>query len=233
MRTAHTTTNGTTIESGSVTIARPMRQLSTEYDVLAKSIIIGDSSVGKSSLLYRYTEQDWNPHYIATIGVDFKVMTFDRDGKVIKLQLWDTAGQDRFRSIVHTYYRGAHAVMLVFALNDRESFDHLCEWTQDVQRFATAGVPIVLIGNKADCPHGDVAVSDEEAEALAKHLGGVYMKTSARTGGGVDEAFTEVLERCLQQRLAILSKQGKQPDGTIKLTKPVIAPKKASGPCEC
>lgn len=210
-----------------------MRQMATEYDVLAKSIIIGDSSVGKSSLLYRYTEQDWNPHYIATIGVDFKVMTFDREGKVIKLQLWDTAGQDRFRSIVHTYYRGAHAVMLVFAINDRESFDHLHEWTQDVHRFATGGVPIVLIGNKADCPQGDVAVSDEEAEALAKHLGATYMKTSARTGAGVDTAFTEVLERCLEQRLALLKKQQNTPDTTFKLTQPVKRPKTSSGPCEC
>jgi len=184
-----------------------MRNLATEYDVLAKSIIIGDSSVGKSSLLYRYTEQDWNPHYIATIGVDFKVLTFERDSKIVKLQLWDTAGQDRFRTIVHTYYRGAHAVMLVFALNDRESFDHIHEWVQDVSRFATSGVPVLLIGNKADCPPANVAVSDEEAEALAKHLGGVFMKTSARTGQGVDAAFSVLLEQCLNHRMELLKKQ--------------------------
>jgi GTPase SAR1 family protein len=196
-------------------VARPMRNLSSEYDVLAKSIIIGDSSVGKSSLLYRYTEQDWNPHYIATIGVDFKVMTFEREGKVVKLQLWD--------------------IMLVFAVNDRASFDNLSEWVQDINRFATNGVPVVLIGNKADCPVSEVAVSDEEAQALAAHLGGVYMKTSARAGTGVDEAFTEVLERCLAHRMALLKKMQQPGDNgafNLNTRKPPI--KRADeGNCKC
>jgi len=182
--------------------------------VLSKVILIGDSGVGKSSLLYRYTDNDWNPHYIATIGVDFKVMTFERSGKIIKLQLWDTAGQDRFRTIVHTYYRGAHAVMLVFALDDRDSFANLQEWLGDVHRFGSQGVPVVLVGNKADCPIEQVAVSDEEAEALARSLGAQYVKTSARLNKGVDEAFTMTLEKCLEHRLSILEKQkGKPQDG--------------------
>lgn len=187
---------------------RPMREVSTEYDVLAKSIIIGNSSVGKTSLLYRYVEQDWNPHYIATIGVDFKVMTFERASKIVKLQLWDTAGQDRFRTITHTYYRGAHGVMMVFALDDRESFDGLSEWINDVQRFAAAGIPVVLVGNKADCSPSAVQVPDEEAEALAQSLGGVYMKASAKQNVGVDEAFTQMLERCVAHRMALLAKVG-------------------------
>jgi small GTP-binding protein len=225
----------TTAAQPKVRIARPMQSLSTEYDVLAKAIIIGDSSVGKSSLLYRYTEQDWNPHYIATIGVDFKVMTFERDSKVIKLQLWDTAGQDRFRTIVHTYYRGAHGVMLVFALDDRASFDNLQEWLGDVQKFASNGVPIVLVGNKADCPRDQVTVSDEEAEHLATQLGGTYVKTSARQNIGVDEAFTVTLERCLAHRLEILAKQ--RPDGPgpapvrLPKKKPADGSRKFSCPC--
>jgi len=188
-------------------IARPMNTVATDYDILAKAIIVGDSSVGKSSLLYRYTEQDWNPHYIATIGVDFKVMTFERDNKIVKLQLWDTAGQDRFRTIVHTYYRGAHAVLLVYAIDDRESFENLHEWMGDVQRFATAGVPVVLVANKCDCRPEEVQVSDEEAEALAQRMGAVYAKTSARMNKGVDEAFTTLLERCLAHRMTLIDKQ--------------------------
>jgi Ras-related protein Rab-8A len=188
-------------------LARPMNSVSTEYDVLAKAIIVGDSSVGKSSLLYRYTEQDWNPHYIATIGVDFKVMTFERQRQIVKLQLWDTAGQDRFRTIVHTYYRGAHAVLLVFAVDDRQSFENLHEWMGDVQRFATAGVPVVLVGNKCDCRPEDVQVPDDEAEALAERMGAVYAKTSARMNVGVDEAFTTLLERCLEHKLKLVDKQ--------------------------
>lgn len=217
-----------------VSIARPMPSLSPDYDVLAKAIIVGDSSVGKSSLLYRYSEQDWNPHYIATIGVDFKVMTFERESKIVKLQLWDTAGQDRFRTIVHTYYRGAHGVLMVFALDDRQSFDNLQEWIGDVQRFATNGVPIVLVGNKADCAPDRIAVSDEEAEALAERLGGVYKKTSARMNQGVDQAFTEVLERCLAHRFALIKKQAEtgEKQNTIRLNRPVQGPKK-NEKCAC
>jgi Ras-related protein Rab-8A len=188
-------------------LARPMHTVATDYDVLAKAIIVGDSSVGKSSLLYRYTEQDWNPHYIATIGVDFKVMTFERDNKIVKLQLWDTAGQDRFRTIVHTYYRGAHAVLLVYAVDDRQSFENLHEWMGDVQRFATAGVPVVLVANKCDCRPDEVAVPDEEAEALAQRMGAVYAKASARMNQGVDEAFTTLLEKCLAHRMTLMDKQ--------------------------
>jgi Ras-related protein Rab-8A len=219
--------------SARVDIARPMRALSTDYDVLAKAIVIGDSSVGKSSLLYRYTEQDWNPHYIATIGVDFKVMTFERQGKIIKLQLWDTAGQDRFRTIVHTYYRGAHAVMLVFAIDDRDSFENLQEWLGDVHRFGSQGVPVVLVGNKADCAPEQVAVSDEEAEALARSLGAQYLKTSARLNKGVDEAFTVTLEKCLEHRLAILAKQQNTPQNRHKviLDKPKKPTTQSTCPC--
>jgi Ras-related protein Rab-8A len=214
-------------------IARPMRATSTEYDVLAKAIVIGDSSVGKSSLLYRYTEQDWNPHYIATIGVDFKVMTFERNNRIIKMQLWDTAGQDRFRTIVHTYYRGAHAVMLIFALDDRASFENLSEWMADVQRFGSNGVPVVLIGNKADTPADQIVVADEEAEALASRLGGVYMKTSARLNQGVDEAFTAALEKCLEFRLSILDKQkDAAADKNRVRLQPMPQPKKAND-CPC
>jgi Ras-related protein Rab-8A len=214
-------------------IARPMRATSTEYDVLAKAIVIGDSSVGKSSLLYRYTEQDWNPHYIATIGVDFKVMTFERNNRIIKMQLWDTAGQDRFRTIVHTYYRGAHAVMLIFALDDRASFENLSEWMADVQRFGSNGVPVVLIGNKADTPADQIVVADEEAEALAARLGGVYMKTSARLNQGVDEAFTAALEKCLEFRLSILDKQkDAAADKNRVRLQPMPQPKKAND-CPC
>ena len=217
-------------------IARPMSTVATDYDVLAKAIIVGDSSVGKSSLLYRYTEQDWNPHYIATIGVDFKVMTFERDSKIVKLQLWDTAGQDRFRTIVHTYYRGAHAVLLVFAVDDRESFENLEEWMGDVHRFATNGVPVVLVGNKCDCRPEEVAVPDDEAEALAQRMGATYLKTSARMNQGVDDAFTTLLEKGLEHRLALAAKRDNGRPGTvvppIRLGG-VPKPRARDGSCPC
>jgi len=174
-----------------------------DYDVCVKSIIIGDSGVGKSSLLYRYTDQDWNPHYIATIGVDFKVLTFERQSRVVKLQLWDTAGQERFRGITHSYYRGAHGIMLVFDLTNMESFDNVTTWMNDVRKFGVEGMPMVLIGNKCDCPAKRV-VTKEMGEALAAKLGCKYMETSAKDNANVDEAFTYLVDECVATRAKLI-----------------------------
>lgn len=156
-----------------------------DYDVLIKTIMVGDSCVGKSSLLYRYSEGDWNPHYLATIGVDFKTMTFEKNGKIIKLQMWDTAGQERFRTITNTYYRGCHGVVLVFDYTNRESFQH-CEsrWMVDVERCATLGCPVILLGNKADVADDLKEVTDEEAQMLARRIG------VRLTGGGNGSSST-------------------------------------------
>lgn len=174
----------------------------SSYDILIKTILIGDSGVGKSSLLYRYTDQDWNPHYIATIGVDFKVLTFERCNKVVKLQLWDTAGQERFRTITHAYYRGSHGIMLVFDLTNQESFENIRNWLQDVRRYAAEGLPMILIGNKADVfKHRQV--SYEDAMGLATELGCRYFETSAKDDKGVEEAFDEMISGCIAQRAKV------------------------------
>jgi Ras-related protein Rab-1A len=171
----------------------------TDYDVCVKAIIIGDSGVGKSSLLYRFSDQDWNPHYIATIGVDFKVMTFERGSKVVKLQLWDTAGQERFRTITHSYYRGAHGIMLVFDVTNAESFDNIATWMKDVNRFSIDNAPMVLVGNKTDCANKRV-VSREAGEALAAQLGCFYTETSAKDNCKVEEAFTHLVDDCVTKK---------------------------------
>jgi len=218
---------------------RPVKDPNTDYDILAKSIIIGDSSVGKSSLLYRYIDQDWNPHYVATIGVDFKVMSFERNQKVVKLQLWDTAGQERFRTITHTYYRGAHGVMLVFDVTSHESFQHLSDWLGDVQKFAAAGVPLLLVGNKYDAPDAEHEVSDEEALAMARELDCKFIKVSAKSNVNVDEAFAALVEMCVDHRMNVLRKledvNGKKKRQPLRFGDLDNDHKKVekSGPCEC
>lgn len=202
-----------------------------DYDICVKSIIIGDSGVGKSSLLYRYTDQDWNPHYIATIGVDFKVLTFERNGKVVKLQLWDTAGQERFRTITHAYYRGAHGIMLVFDVTNMESFDNLSTWLQDVRKFSVDGAPMILVGNKADCASKRV-VTREAAESLAEKLQCKYFETSARENAAVDEAFNYMVDTCVAARLDKTKCLSTRPTG-ISLPVRESAKTKSSGPCEC
>lgn len=193
--------------------------MAMNYDLTIKTILIGDSSVGKSSLLYRYTDDDWNPYYIATIGVDFKVKTMERYGKVIKFQLWDTAGQERFRSITQTYYRGAHAIAMVFDVNDRDSFDGLKIWLNDVKNFGAVNVPVVILGNKADLapPAGSTkprAVSTEEAKQFADAYGFAYFETSAKDGTNVQAAFDYVVDLCIDQREKLqLEARGKRIGG--------------------
>eukprot|EP01059_Diplonema_ambulator_P006107 TRINITY_DN15885_c0_g1_i2.p1 TRINITY_DN15885_c0_g1~~TRINITY_DN15885_c0_g1_i2.p1 ORF type:complete len:232 (+),score=110.85 TRINITY_DN15885_c0_g1_i2:55-696(+) len=180
--------------------------LHQEYDVLMKAVVIGDSGVGKTSLLHRYTDNDWNPTYIATIGVDFKIDTFETKGKVVKLQMWDTAGQERFKTICAAYYRGAHCIMLVYDVTNRESFENVKMWLQEVRAYAREGVTLVVVGNKADLV-GRRQVSKEEGEALAESLGTRLVETSAKTADNVHQAFRGVVDEALAERLDMLSKE--------------------------
>ena len=135
-----------------------------EYDYLFKVILIGDSGIGKSKLLLRYTDDSYNDANISTIGVDFKIKTESVDGHVVKLQLWDTAGQERFRTITNSYYRGCHAVLIAFDLNDYASFTNVSVWLDEVKRNTGEKKPVVyLVGLKSDLKH---IVSDENIICL-------------------------------------------------------------------
>ena len=123
------------------------------YDHMFKFLLIGNSAVGKSSMLSRYTEDIYpeNAGDISTIGVDLKIKTLEIDGKIYKIQIWDTAGQERFRSITASYYRGTHGIAIVYDITDRESFDKIKYWTEEITRNnSNDSVSIVLIGNKSD-----------------------------------------------------------------------------------
>ena len=202
-----------------------------DYDICVKSILIGDSSVGKSSLLYRYTDHDWNPHYIATIGVDFKVVTFERAAKVVKLQLWDTAGQERFRTITHSYYRGAHGILLVFDVTNRESFDNLSDWLADVRQYGVEGSPMVLVGNKADCANREV--KEEEAQLFAQKLGCQYFETSAKQNKSVDDAFNALVDLCVKSRAKLPTVTTTKRPLNLEEAQKLRTTKTSSGPCEC
>merc|ERR1712093_607463 len=159
------------------------------YDVLIKLLLIGDSGVGKSCLLCRYSEDIFNNKFITTIGIDFKIRTIELDGKKIKLQIWDTAGQERFRTITQAYYRGAMGILLVFDLTDERSFNNVRTWFSNVEQHATEGVNKIPIGNKCDWEESKKVVSQQQALELAEELGVPYMETSAKSSINVDEAF--------------------------------------------
>ena len=136
-------------------------------DFLFKMLLIGNSGVGKSCLLVRYAENSFNENFFNTIGVDFKIKTISLDNQNIKLQIWDTAGQERFRTLTASYYRGAHGIIVVYDVTDRDTFENVRQWMQEIDKFATDNVCKVIVGNKCDLDDSR-KVSTEEGEELAK-----------------------------------------------------------------
>jgi len=159
-----------------------------QYDHLFKLLLIGDSGVGKSCLLLRFSDDIFTDSFISTIGVDFKIRTIDLDGKRIKLQIWDTAGQERFRTITSSYYRGAHGIIVVYDVTEQKSFDSIQKWLQEIDTFAGPTVTKLLVGNKCDLDSQRV-IQTPKGEELAKSLGIPFIETSAKTTKNVEEAF--------------------------------------------
>ncbi|KAJ0054193.1 hypothetical protein Pint_02847 [Pistacia integerrima] len=179
------------------------------YDYLFKYIIIGDTGVGKSCLLLQFTDKRFQPVHDLTIGVEFGARMVTIDGRPIKLQIWDTvcyfsfsgcfirAGQESFRSITRSYYRGAAGALLVYDITRRETFNHLASWLEDARQHANPNMTIMLIGNKCDLAHRR-AVSKEEGEQFAKENGLLFLEASARTAQNVEEAFIKTAAKILQ-----------------------------------
>ena len=187
---------------------REISKTDQTYDMLFKVLLAGNTSVGKSSLFLRFVDDIWEDNFVPTIGVDFKIKTLIIEEKKIKLQIWDTAGQDRFRTIVSSYYRGAHGILLIFDLTDIESFKSLNNWLIEIERNANKNVIKILIGNKCDLNERKVTM--KQASEFAEENGMKYIETSAKNNINVIDAF-----RTLGMELIISSKddqfsQGKE-----------------------
>ncbi|KAG5716948.1 Ras-related protein Rab-18 [Termitomyces sp. T112] len=172
---------------------------SASSPINCKLLLIGNSSVGKSSLLLRFSDEQWLPEdeSSATIGVDFRVHRMDVKGKKVKLSIWDTAGQERFRTITSSYYRGAQGIILVYDVANRESFDALPRWYSELETYVSNSVVKILVGNKLDKEFSR-QVSTEEAQAFAKRMNSLFIEASAKTAVNVNEAFQEVVEQILE-----------------------------------
>nr|BAJ21276.1 Rab-family small GTPase Rab1D [Tetrahymena thermophila] len=164
-------------------------------DHLFKILLIGNSGVGKTCMLMRYSENQFTYNFYNTIGVDFKIKALRLEDKNIKLQIWDTAGQDRFRTITCSYYRGAHGILIVYDITERESFDNVKTWMVEIEKHAKKGVQKMLIGNKSDCSNR--AVSYEEGFELAKQYQIPFAETSAKNASNIDLAFTNLAKNIL------------------------------------
>jgi Ras-related protein Rab-2A len=156
------------------------------YAYMFKFIIIGDTSVGKSCLLLQFTDKRFRSEHDVTIGVEFGSKTIDIEGQPTKIQIWDTAGQENFRSITRSYYRGAAGALIVYDISRRETFDHVARWLEEVKQHSDRKTIMALIGNKSDLVR---RVTYDEGARFAKENGLLFVETSARSDDKVDEAF--------------------------------------------
>ncbi|KAJ4458442.1 putative Ras-related protein Rab-2B [Paratrimastix pyriformis] len=189
------------------------------FNNLFKYILIGDTGVGKSCLLLRFLENRFNPIHDLTIGVEFGTRTINIGRKTVKLQIWDTAGQESFRSITRSYYRGASGALLVYDVNRHETFNHLTSWLRDLEEYSPSNLVIALVGNKTDGPNRQV--SYEEGEAFAKQHNLIFIETSAKTAENVEKAFTEVAATILND---LEDQQQQQQQPTPDQVNPTLPP---------
>uniref|UniRef100_A0A1E1XIC3 Putative rab subfamily protein of small gtpase n=1 Tax=Amblyomma aureolatum TaxID=187763 RepID=A0A1E1XIC3_9ACAR len=168
-----------------------MASANAEYDYLFKIVLIGDAGVGKSCLVRRFAEDTFTDGYKLTVGVDFKIKTIELQGKTIKLQIWDTAGEERFYSITSCFYRGAHGIIVVYDVTNQKSFESVKKWFHEVDRNASEHVSKLLVGNKNDLEK-DRVVEYNTAKKLAEHLDIAFLETSAKNAVNVEQAFVKM-----------------------------------------
>jgi len=184
-----------------------------EFEHLFKIVVVGDSGVGKSCLLLRFSDNAFSETYISTIGVDFRFRTVvvggkgNRNKRTVKLQIWDTAGQERFRTITTSYYRGADGIMLVYDVSSLDSFLHCKDWVAEIDRNVggVSDVKLILVGNK--CDRLDRAVPTATGQHFADSIGVPFLESSARTAYNTDLAFTSLTEALLAKKDAALAEQ--------------------------
>ncbi|XP_044470578.1 ras-related protein RABC1-like [Mangifera indica] len=201
-----------------------------EFDYLFKLLMIGDSGVGKSSLLLSFTSntfEDLSP----TIGVDFKVKYVDVGGKKLKLAIWDTAGQERFRTLTSSYYRGAQGIIMVYDVTRRETFTNLSEiWAKEIDLYSTNQECIkMLVGNKVD-KEGERVVTKKEGINFAREYGCLFIECSAKTRVNVQQCFEELVLKILDTP-SLLSEGSKGVKKNIFKQKPPQADAAAASSC--
>ncbi|CAD8084180.1 unnamed protein product [Paramecium sonneborni] len=168
------------------------------YHYLLKFIIIGDTCVGKSCLLLQFTDSRFRNEHDATIGVEFGSRNIKINDKNIKMQVWDTAGQEAFKSITRSYYRGSIGGILVFDVTSRQSFENVAKWNQEIQGYACDKIEMTLVANKIDLDEKR-EVHTDEGLAFAKKHGFTYFETSAKTGENVNNVFESMAQTIMKR----------------------------------
>ncbi|KAF9550663.1 hypothetical protein KI688_010088 [Linnemannia hyalina] len=181
-----------------------------EYDYLFKVVLIGDSGVGKSNLVSRFTRNEFNLESKSTIGVEFTTRSIQVDAKTIKAQIWDTAGQERYRAITSAYYRGAVGALLVYDIAKHATYENVGRWLKELRDHADNNIVIMLVGNKSDLRHLR-AVPTEEAKQFAAENGLSFIETSALDSSNVELSF----QRILTEIYRIVSNKALESNGDV------------------
>jgi len=191
-----------------------------EYDYLYKVVLIGDSGVGKSNLLSRFTRNEFNLETKSTIGVEFATRSIQADGKTIKAQIWDTAGQERYRAITSAYYRGAVGALLVYDIAKNVTFKNVERWLTELRENAAPNIAIMLVGNKSDLRHLR-EVPTETAKEFAEKNNLSFIETSALESTNVELAFQNILTEIYR---GTVNTSGSGAAGAAAATTPAAGP---------
>lgn len=168
------------------------------YDESFKILVLGEGQVGKTCMLLRYIEDSFTNNHMMTIGIDFKIKILKIGDKLIKLQIYDTAGQERFKTITKTFYKGAQGIVLAFDLSTYSTFRNMDNWIKQIQSCAQKNVSIVLVGNKCDIANRNV--TQKEATNFASDNGLTYFETSAKTGHNINEVFEFLTKEIIKNK---------------------------------
>ena len=169
-----------------------------QKELLYKILLLGDSSVGKTCFLMRYTDNTYQEIHMSTIGIDNKFKDVElEDGKKVKIQIWDTAGQDRFRSITRNYYKGANGIVLIFDVTNKKSYENVKNWVKQIKEEVSSRVTIILVANKIDDVNHRI-VTKEEGEKIANECGLMFFECSAKTGENIEHAFNELVKKTVE-----------------------------------
>ena len=167
-------------------------------ETLYKILILGDSSVGKTCFLTRYADNTFQELHMSTIGIDYKLKNIQMEnGRTVKLQIWDTAGQDRFRSITKNYYKGANGIIVIYSVTDKKTFNNVKNWVNQIKSEVDERVTIILVANKID-DEENREVSKEEGEEIASNLGLPFFECSAKSGVNINYTFNELVKTIVE-----------------------------------
>ena len=200
-----------------------------KYDYIFKLLIVGDVGVGKSSLMMRYVGEDYKDCTTGTVGLDFRIRTIVLQGIRVRLQIWDTAGHERYRQLTTTYYGGSHGILILYDMTDDLTFEHVTSWIKEVDKFIDKDVPKILVGNKCDL-NTRISVDNDRARECAKNNGMLLFQTSTKISKNIENVFEHLVSMMIGRELALLKSNPERTKSVI-LSDTNHSPNDNSGCC--